>query len=463
MKNTLLTLIFFVVISGNAVFAQSGFDAKKLDAFFDALETSDRMMGSVVIAKDGNPIYSRVLGARDISGGKKTMADAETMYRIGSITKVFTAAIRFSLIDEGKITLDTKLSKFFPQIPNAEKITVAHLLSHTSGLANYPQGVDYNDPKSWIFNPSTKQQILEKFSAAKPIFEPGQKRQYSNTNFTLLGYIAESAAGKTYSELLNKTILEKAGLKRTRFGDVVNPGNNEAHSYAWDAGKWNQNSEEHLSNAAGAGGIVSTNADLAKFIDTLFSTEAIISKKSQTEMTTPFIKEFVSSNRGIGVGITTLGSIKKRIFQHDGGVDGFSSLLTYVPEDRVAVSVILNGVNYPLNRIYRAAINSYYGQPFDTPSFKVITLPDKTLEGYEGSYTFKEIGMTITIKKGKGNLIAQATGQDSFNIEPVSETTFTHKESGIIIEFKKAEDGTTASFNLFQQRNTLPFTKDAQK
>lgn len=463
MKNAILTLICFAVFSGSAVFAQSNFDSKKLDAFFDALETNDRMMGSVVIAKDGKPIYSRVLGVRDISGDKKTMADTETMYRIGSITKVFTAAIMFSLIDEGKITLDTKLSKFFPQIPNAEKITVAHLLSHTSGLANYPQGVNYDDPKSWIFQPSTNQQMLERFAAAKPIFEPGQRRQYSNTNFALLGYIAEAVAGKTYAELLNKTILKKVGLIRTRYGDVVNPVNNEARSFAWNAGKWNLNTEEHLSNAAGAGAIVSTNADLAKFIDTLFSTEAIISKKSQTEMTTPFIKEFENSNRGIGVGVTTIGSLKKRIFQHDGGVDGFSSLLTYVPEDRVAVSVILNGVNYPLNRIYRAAINSYYGQPFDAPSFKVITLPDKTLEGYEGSYTFKDIGMTITIKKGKGNLIAQATGQDSFIIEPVSETVFTHKKSGIIIEFKKAEDGTTTSFNLFQQRNVLPFTKNVQK
>lgn len=440
--------------------AQSNFDVKKLDGLFDSLETNDRMMGSVVLAKDGKVIYSRAFGYRDYSAKEKIKSDADTMFRIGSITKPFTAVLIFRLIEEKKLTLDTKLSKFFPQIANADKITVAHLLSHTSGLANFPQGVNYDDPKSWVFQPQTKDEMLARFTPVKPIFSPGERRQYSNTNFALLGYIVEAVTGSPYSQYLSKNIAKKAGLKRTRSGGKVDSLNNEAHSFNWDEGKWNQNSEEDLSIAGGSGSMVSSSADLAKFIHTLFSTNKIIGEKSQKEMVTPFLEKFENSTKGIGVGVTEIGSLKKKIFHHDGGIDGFSSLLTYVPEDHVALSITVNGQNYPINKVWKTVLKIYYDQAVELPVFKEIKLPAETLNQYEGSYTFKEIGMTITIKKGEANLIAQATGQDAFPIEPISETSFADKKSGIIIEFTKNVDGSISRFTLYQGRNVSAWEKE---
>lgn len=455
-KAHIAVLLILLAVSISAV-AQSAPYKAKLDQIFDELESNDRMMGSILITKEGKPIYSRELGFRDLSG--KVKSDPATMFRIGSITKPFTAVLIFKLIEEKKLNLDTKLSAFFPKIGNADQITIAHMLSHSSGIASFPQNVRYDDPKSWIFQPQTKEAMLERFAAAKPIFAPGERRQYSNTNYALLGYIIEAVTGAPYSEALEKNITSKIGLTRTRFGGKVVPMRNEAHSYFWEEGKWNLNSEEDLSNAGGAGAMVSTNADLARFIYTLFTSTKILNANSQKEMTTPFLDKFENSTKGIGVGTIEVGQLKKRVFQHDGGIDGLLSLLTYVPEDKLAVSIIINGHNYPIRKIFRAVLAVYYDQPVETPSFKVIKLSDASLAAREGSYSFKEIGMTISVKKGKENLIVQANGQDSFVCEPISESSFANRESGIIIEFKKNADGYPV-FDLYQQRNSLRFLKD---
>lgn len=456
-RNLTIAIAFTFLCFVTSVAAHTPVYKDKLDQMFDELEKNDRMTGSINISKDGEIIYHRELGYRDISN--KLKIDSDTMFRIGSITKTFTAVLIFRLIEERKLTLDTKLSKFFPQIANSEMVTVAHLLSHSSGIPNFPQNVNYDDPKSWIFQPQTKEQTLSRFSLMKPMFAVGERRQYSNTNYILLGYIIEAVTGSSYSRYLEESVLKKAELKRTRFGGSLDSANNDGYSFYWNAGKWNQNFAEDLSNAGGAGAMVSTSADLAKFVHTLFSTDKVLSEESRKEMITPFLQKFENSTKGIGVGTIELGTLKKTIYQHDGGIDGMMTLLTYVPEDKLAISIIVNGHNFPIRRIFRALIGIYYDQPVAVPSFKTVSLPDQSLSKYEGSYSFKEIGMTITIKKGRGNLVAQANGQDPFQVEPISENSFAHKESGIIIEFRTNPDG-TSYLDLFQRRSSLRFLKD---
>lgn len=443
----------------NSASAQSNFDVKKLDSLFDSLESNNRMMGSVTLTKDGKVIYNRTLGYRNISDKEKVKSDAKTQFRIGSIAKVYTAVMIWQLIEEKKLTLDTKLSEFFPQVPNADKITVAHLLSHTSGLRDYTEGVSYDatDPKSWIFYPQTSTQMVLRLTALKPDFDPGEKRRYSNTNYTLLGYLIESVTKSTYGTQLDKRIVKKIGLKRTRYDGKIDPANNEADSYVYDDGKWNKNYEQALSVAGGAGGIVSTTSEIAEFINALGAYK-LISQNSLKEMTTPFLDKFPDSHKGIAM--FTLRGINKIAISKQGGIDAFTSDIVYVPEDKFAFALTINGHNYPMSKIFWNVMDIYYNRPVEIPSFKTIELSAETLSQYEGIFDLTGTGVKITVRKDKAGLSAQATGQDSFSLEAISESTFTNQASGIIFEFRKNTDGSIRHFTLYQGRNISDWMKE---
>ncbi|MDP9192274.1 MAG: serine hydrolase [Acidobacteriota bacterium] len=446
-------------ISARAATTVSTFDVARMDRAFDALESNERLRGSVSVTRDGEVVYSRAFGLRD----GRTKNDAATMFRIGSITKVFTAALIYQLIDEKKIALSTPLSIFFPKIPNAQRITIAHLLAHSSGLPNYPSPADYADPKGWLAHPQTKVQMVERFAAMKPGFAPGEKVAYSNANYALLGYIIESVTRSAYEKQLSKRITRPLGLRRTRFGGSVNPAKNEAPSYTFDDGKWTRHSEEDLSISAGAGAIVSTPGDLARFITALFG-DRLISRKSVQEMITPLSPALEGAERK-GVVVSTLRrGLDKTIYSHLGGIDAFSSNLVYFPEDRVAIAITLNGQNYPMGRLFWLLVEGYYGRLTATPSFDAIKLPPETMNRYTGVYSLAAIGMDITVTRDGEQLRAQATGQDSFAIEAIVAPSerfdvLFWDRSGILIEFRCGADDSCSSMTLHQGRGVTNFVR----
>jgi D-alanyl-D-alanine carboxypeptidase len=456
-KSILYSLLILLVLASGSICSQE-FDVKKMDALFDTLESNNRMMGSVTLAKDGKIIYQRSLGFRLISDKEKIKINPQTQFRIGSVTKVFTAVMIHQLIEEKKLTLDTKLAKYFSQIPNADKITIAHLLSHTSGLHDYTDGVSYDpaDSKAWIFQPQTSSQMLSRIAALEPDFEPGAEQRYSNTNYTLLGYIIETITNSTYDKQLSKRINNKIGLKRTHYDGKIDPSNNEAYSYVFDNGKWNKNAEQELSVAHGAGGIVSTTADMAKFMYAL-STYKLINKKSLKIMSSPFMAKFPDSH--LGIASFKLRGVDKIAISKQGGIDAFASDVVYVPEDRFAFTLVINGPNYPKAKIFWNVIDIYYHQPVTLPSFEVLTLPPESLEAFKGEYALKGTGVSIVIKKEGTSLSGQVTGQDVFLLEAIGENTFSHAASGIIAEFVKSADGSIQSFKLYQGRDTSLWEK----
>ncbi len=456
MKNFSLILIT-LLITVISIFGQPNTDVKRLDEMFDVLESNNRMMGSVTLRQNGKIIYSRVLGFRNIDENKKTRSNSETVFRIGSISKVFTSVMIFQLIEERKLTLDTKLSKFFPEIPNADKISIEQLLSHRSGLANYPQNINYSDPKAWIYQPQNRTQMIERFVNAKPIFAPGEKRQYSNTNFTLLGYIIEILTKSDYSKQLDKRIIKRSGLKNTYFGRKINALKNEAFSYNYRDSKWETVLEQNTSAAGGAGGIVSTTDDLTKFLDAIFK-DKLIKNTTLKEMLTPPSDNF--SDHGKAFGRAIIFDTGKKGYSHDGGIDAFTSLFVYVKEDDLAFAITINGNNYPINRIFWNVLKVYYNQPLAIPSFKTVSLSDETLAKYEGFYNLKQIGMKITIRKDKEGLIGEVSKDDFFHLTPTGNNSFFHEPSGIIIEFKENQDGSIPNFTMYQGRGVSLWEKE---
>jgi D-alanyl-D-alanine carboxypeptidase len=349
--------------------AGAPFDTARLDRIFDVLEAKDRLRGSVTLAKDGEILYTRAFGLRDAT----RKVGAATAMRVGSITKVFTATLIYQLIDEGKLRLDTPLARFFPEIPNAKAITIAHLLAHASGLPNLPSGAEVGDRKSWVYRPQEKRRMIARFAAAKPDFRPGEKVAYSNPGYMLLGYILEAVTHSTYDRQLQKRIARPLDLRRTRFGGAVREDADEAHSYTFDEGHWSEQPECDMTAAGGAGAVVSTSAELTRFIGALFAGR-LISPASLDEMQKPFSAGLSGVERK-GVVVSTLHrGLEKTICSHLGGIDAFSSNLVYFPDDRLAVGITLNGQDYPMGKLFWLLIDAYYGRPLTPPSFDPVVL-----------------------------------------------------------------------------------------
>jgi D-alanyl-D-alanine carboxypeptidase len=448
MRNLLfaVALVLTLSVCGPAV-AQQTFDVQKMNALFDVLESNNKMMGVVTITNGGQVVYNRTLGYSRISGAEKIRNSNETKFRVASLTKTFTAVMIFQLIEEKKLTLETKLSNFFPQIANADKITIEQMLAHRSGIHNFSLDADYQE---WKIKPHNKKEILARFATYKPEFNPNEKEEYSNTAYVLLGYIIESLTKSTYGEQLNKRIVKRIGLKNTYVGGDINPGKGEAFSYTFARSKWNQVGKgTDPSNSAGAGSIVSTTADINRFLTALFD-KKLIGEGSLQIMTTP--PNVTGDDTAKGIDRMAFNNKTKIGFTYDGSVDAFGSVYFYVPADKIGIAVTSNGENYPSGEIFWTVMRILYGAPASIPSFKPITLPDEKLSKYEGTYTLAGTGLKIIIRKENSKIVAQMIGQSSMTLEATGETKFQFEPDGILFEFQSNEAGEVNRVSIYKDR-----------
>jgi CubicO group peptidase (beta-lactamase class C family) len=427
--------------------SQAPLNRARLDSLFSALEANNKAMGSVTVRKNGQVLYSRTFGFYGTGDGGKLKPTSDTKYRIGSISKMFTSVMIQQLIQEKKLKLTTALSTFFPKLPNAGKITIADLLTHHSGLHNFTNDSSY---ETWMEKPKSEDEMLALIAGEKPDFKPGQRGEYSNTNFVLLGYIIERITKASYADELQRRIVGKIGLKNTYYGSKIDSRRNEAASYKYQAATWTKETETDMSIPGGAGAIVSTTEDLTQFIESLFN-HRLISDASLKTMTTMRDK--------YGMGVFQMPFYERKAFGHTGGIDGFVSSLGYFPSDSLAIAFTSNGVNYSMNNVLIGLLSIYFDKPYKIPSFATVALSPEVLARYEGVYSSKDMPLEITIAKDGDHLTAQATGQSSFSLEAVSETEFKFEQAGIAIEFKKSPEGGNYQFVLKQGGGEMLFSR----
>jgi len=274
MKN--ISITFILLLSTLFCFGQS-FNTAKLDSLFDLLKEHDKFMGSVELSQNNKVLYARTIGYADLEN--KHVADQNTKYRIGSISKTFTTALVFIAIESDKLSLDQTIASYFPNVVNADKINIKHLLGHSSGIYNFTNDEDYLD---WNTEKQSKEDMIKRISNLESDFEPGSKHDYSNSNFILLTYILEDIYGESYSTLISNMIAKPLGLKNTKFGSTIDIDNNDCHSYYFD-GQWVKESETDMSVPLGAGALISTPHDLNLFIEAMFAGD-LISKESLAMM-----------------------------------------------------------------------------------------------------------------------------------------------------------------------------------
>jgi D-alanyl-D-alanine carboxypeptidase len=404
-------------------------DKAKLDQFFDRLAEKNKAMGSLTIAKDDNVLYTRAIGYSQINGTEKKPLTAANRFRIASITKMFTAAMILQLVEEGKLKLTDTLDKFFPQIPNAEKITIAQILAHRSGI--HDSILDPNLRPSSNTNAVAKDELLTIISKGTPDFEPDAKHRYSNSGFFLLGLIIEKLTGKSYGEALQERIASRIGLKDTYTATGnIDVNKNESLTYFYFGGDWKQVPETHPSILFGGGSIVSTPNDLAKFIQALFDGK-IVSKESLDQMKT--VRD------GDGLGMEPFTFAGKTFYGHTGGGDNYGAWLAYLPEEKLAVAYTTNAKVYPVRDIVSGVVDIYYNKPFQIPSFEPIAVSPEVLDKYVGVYSSPEAPVKFTITREGATLFFQPGGQSAAPLEATAQDKF-KIEGAVVIEFDAAKN-----------------------
>lgn len=399
-------------------FGQSETRFDKIDSLLNYLTSNNKFMGSLAIQENNQIVFEKSYGFSDVKN--KIKASSDTRYKIGSITKTFTAVVILQLVEEKKLTLDTKLSKFFPTIQNSENITIENLLNHSSGIYSFTNDADY---PTYAKLPKTRSELMKKIKAGKPVFEPREKAAYSNSNFVILGWIIEDITKKSYAENIDSRIVKKLGLKNTGFATGAK---NEAISYDWDGKNWQEAQKEDMSIPGGAGAILSSASDLTNFINGLFSGK-LLKQPSLDIMTT--------MDKGYGKGIFAMPFAERKFYGHEGGIESFTSSLTHYPKEKLSIALLDNGQGYGMDGIMIGILSIYYKMPYRFPNLKTAVVDLSILKKYVGIYSDPNFPMKISIKEENGVLICQATGQESFPLNPLSDTNFNFDPAGLELVF----------------------------
>lgn len=309
---------------------------ERIDADVRAiLARTNTPSAAIAVVRDGNVVYRKAYGYRDVE--RRLPAEADTFYEIGSITKQFTAAAILTLQEAGKLRIDDKLSKYLPDAPHADEVTLRQLLSHTSGLPEY--FVDGPETERVATKPVTFDELLARV-AGKPLdFSPGSRMTYNNTGYILLGRVIEVVSRQSYRDYVRKHLIEPAGMAHTHTVAEEAGLSNMAIGYRHNGSALERAPTIHESFGWSAGNLVSTLDDLEKWNRALAGGR-IVSAASYAEMTTPVAITQGSSDYGLGLFVDSVHD-QPRI-GHTGGTFGFTTANELFPKQRLRIIAFTN-------------------------------------------------------------------------------------------------------------------------
>ena len=437
MKKSLSILFLFLSLS---TFAQE-IRFARIDSLLNYLYENDKFMGSLCIRQGDEVVFKQAYGFYEATKGLR--ANGATKYKIGSISKTFTATMIMQLVEEKKIVLTTKLNRFFPKIDQSDKITIEHLLYQRTGIKDYANAdATLTDV---LGKPNTKELILKKIENYSSMFEPDSQHEYSNSNYFILGLIIEKSTKKSFAENLKIRISDKLELKNTYYtNEKTDVTKRESYSYIFNGEYWDKIDEWNNDIAFSSGGIISTPEDLTKFIRSLF----------KGNLVTPASLELMKTLKDTyGMALIRFPFGERKFYGHNGKIEGFGSTMGYYEKDDLTISLIVNGENYSQNDIMIGILSIYYKLPYPFPNFK--KLDAELIQKYSGTFASKDIPLKITVFEKEGNLLAQATGQPSFPLTFSKDDVFVFAAAGIEMEFTSS-----TSFILKQGGKKFNFTKE---
>jgi CubicO group peptidase (beta-lactamase class C family)/uncharacterized protein YneR len=414
-------------------------DVSRMDQVVESYVSDKKFMGTVLVARGGEVLLSKGYGSANLEWNIPN--SPATKFRLGSVTKQFTAASILLLEERGKLKTDDPVKKFMPDAPAAwDKVTIFHLLTHTSGIPSFTSFPDYASQEGTA---TTPEKLVARFRDKPLDFQPGEKWSYSNSGYVLLGYLLEKVSGESYEKFVQENIFGPLGMEDSGYDSNSAIISQRAAGYAKGKDDALENAGFiHMSIPFSAGALYSTTKDLLRWEQGLFGGK-LLSAASLSKMTTPFKEEYAC-----GVGVHTVNGHK--VIDHGGGIEGFNTFLAYYPEDKLTVVALsnLNG-DAPSGIVTRLAALARGEKVEISSERKEITVAPKVLEQYVGTYELApKINMMITLENGQ--LISQVSGQGKVPLFATSETKFFPKVVDAEIEFGKDDKGAVTYLVLHQ-------------
>jgi CubicO group peptidase (beta-lactamase class C family) len=415
---------------------------------------------AILIGEKGKIVYKNGFGYANIE--TQTPFTSTTKFRIGSVSKQFTASAILKLNEEGKIELTDKLSKFIPDFPRGDEVSIHHLLTHTSGIHSYTNMPDFIDN---VKKPVSKKKIIDIIKSEPYDFDPGTDYMYNNSGYFLLGHILETITNKSLDEYLKEAFFIPLGMENTGIYQKKLDLTDEALGYKFENDSFKLSIDWDMTWAGGAGALYSTIEDLFIWNEALFN-KKVLKDTSLAKAFTPVLlnNDSIPYNNKYGYGWSLNPYRKIDLISHGGGLHGFVCFLLRQPEEEITIAVFTNCTpQYPNTNPYQVAVflleYSLWNQMSNQISYsKTETLSPKQLKEYLGRYDYGR-GMVLTVNQKGNHLLAQLTGQPEFEIFPMGNDVFYWKVVEARIEFSRNSIGQITGGVHYQNGQKIPVQK----
>lgn len=447
------SLIAVFAVTAAAIFAQGPAPASdigaKVDEYMNARLDAKGYGGAVLIMKDGKPVAAKGYGFADAEA--KTPIKPDTKFRIGSVTKQFTAALILMLQEDGKLSVQDPVCKHLDPCPEAwAPVTLHHLLSMTSGITSITGLPNWRTELR--FKDLSPAESIAQVSALPLKAKPGEVYEYSNTNYIVLGHIIEKVTGKTYEQVLNERIVRPLGLKNTGL-DGKKQLQNAAFGYTFRNGTNVRADNSSIITPFSAGSMYSTTEDLYAWQTALLDGRVFKNKSTLDAMLTPNKNDYA-----YGFIVATDRKGRKRV-THGGGIEGFLSDAVYFPQEKLFIAALTNNDRGAVGEVMAALDAIVAGEPYTLPKKRVAVKVDPAvLDKYVGEYQLGPV-MTFKIESGPDGLTFEPTNQSKVPLYAETETDFFLTVVDATVKFVKDETGKVTGLEFTQAGRTSKAVK----
>ncbi|WP_422055391.1 serine hydrolase [Sphingomonas sp.] len=419
-------------------------DPARMDAVVREDAENGDFMGAVLVARDGDILFDKGYGSANLEWNIPN--DGATKFRLGSVTKQFTAVAILLLQERGKLTLDAPVKTYLPDAPGIwDKVTVRHLLTHSSGIPNFTNFPDYGTTKTL---PATHASLIARFRDKPLEFAPGAKFAYSNSGYVLLSAIVEKLSGQSYAAFVAENLFKPLGMADT--GYDVHAAILPRRASGYSPGPKGPVNADYIdmSIPQGAGALYSTTRDLLKWQRGLYG-GTLLKPATLAAFRTPY-----KDGYALGVGVQSAGGVTT--IEHGGGIEGFNTSLAYDPDRKITV-VVLGNLNGPgPGKLSKSLMTLARGGTVTlTSERKAATVAPDQLDQYEGVYELAPT-FAITMRVKDGKLMTQATGQQELELFAESKDRFFLKVVDAQVEFTRDASGKVTGLILHQGGRSMP-------
>ncbi|MBI3207556.1 MAG: serine hydrolase [Candidatus Solibacter usitatus] len=418
--------------------------AAKAREYLKAQETVNGFSGSVLLAKNGSIILNTGVGlaSRELN----VPNGPDTKFRLGSITKQFTATSIMLLEQRSKLNVTDLISKYIPDAPEAWKdVTVHHLLCHQSGIPSYT-----NDPAYGrnMFKPMPLPELIGGFRGKPLEFAPGSQFKYDNSGYVLLGDIIERVSGEKYEEFLNKNIFEPLKMSNSGYDHFETILPNRAAGYSKQGARFRNAAYLDMSQPHAAGSLYSTVNDLALW-DAALYTDKVLPQAVLNRMFTP-------NKSGYGYGWTIAEEAGMKLIGHGGGINGFSTFIGRIPQDRSLMLVLSNVQQANASGVARDLGALIHDRPYDVPKVRQqISMTNEAFDAFVGTYQLSP-AFSIRVYREGNRFLTQAPNQPPSEIFPETPNSFFLKVVEAQITFERDAGGKVTQMILRQGGRSQP-------